>query len=84
MSTPDDDLEVDELLARLEDLVQKIEGDITEGGYLPGTVLPALIGVAVLQLLECVEPQRAVLHFLADLLEQFQAAYDMPDDDEEP
>jgi hypothetical protein len=79
----DDELEVDEWVARLADLVQKIDGDIAEGGYRPGTVLPALIGVAVRQLLECADPQHTVLVFVADLLYQFRAAYDMPDDDED-
>jgi hypothetical protein len=82
MSAPEeDDLEVDELVARLGDLVQKIERDISEGGYLPATVLPALIDVTVFQLLECDDPEESLRHFVADLLAQFQSVLDMPDEE---
>jgi hypothetical protein len=82
VSAPDDDeLELDELVARLKDLIQKIERDISEGGYLPGTVLPALIDVAVWQLLDCTDPEEAFRHFVGDLLAQFHECLDEPDEE---
>ncbi len=82
MSAPDDgDLEGDELVARLGDLVEKIERDVEEGAYPPGTALPALIDVVVFQLLACDDPEDAFRYFLADLLRQFGSALNMLDDE---
>ena len=82
MSAPEeDDLEVDELVARLGDLTQKIKRDISEGGYPPCTVLLALNDVTILQLLECDDPVGSLRHFIADLLTQFASAIDMPDEE---
>lgn len=82
MTAPDDDdLEVDEMVARVEDLVQKIERDLDEGAYPPRIALPALMDILVVQLCACDDPEDAFLHFLADFLDQFRSGMKMLDDE---
>jgi hypothetical protein len=69
----------DEMVARIKDLLLKLEGGIPEFVF-PGVALPALIDVAVSQLLECTDPEEAFRHFVGDLLAQFEKALDEPDE----
>jgi hypothetical protein len=76
-----DDLQGEELVARADDLVEKIERDIVEGAYPPWTALPALVDVVVVQLLASDDPEDKFRIFLADLLDQFRSALTMLDDE---
>lgn len=76
------DLELDELEARLDDLVEKISRDIAEGGYRHGTALLALISVALraLRQIDCRDRDAAFHEFLSVLIGEYRRVFDETDE----